>query len=128
MHTTGPSLMKYPDQSGISPIAVIGMSGRFPGATNVRTYWENLISGRETISHFAQSELEYDVTDISTCGEGGSIVNARGILENVDLFDAEFFDILPREAELMDPQHRFFLSVPGKLWSRLAIALKTSMG
>lgn len=109
MHTTGPSLMKYPDQSGISPIAVIGMSGRFPGATNVRTYWENLISGRETISHFAQSELEYDVTDISTCGEGGSIVNARGILENVDLFDAEFFDILPREAELMDPQHRFFL-------------------
>jgi len=109
MRMIGSSLMKYHQQSGISPIAVIGMSGRFPGATNMRTYWENLISGRETIAHFSESELEYDVADLSASGEGQRIVNARGVLENVDLFDAEFFDVLPREAELMDPQHRLFL-------------------
>lgn len=96
-------------QSGAPSIAVIGMSGRFPGANNIRTFWQNLISGRETISHFSDSELEYDVSDPSDRAQGVRFVNARGVLENVDLFDADFFGIYPREAELIDPQHRLFL-------------------
>jgi acyl transferase domain-containing protein/glutamate-1-semialdehyde aminotransferase len=85
------------------------MSGRFPGANNIRTFWENLISGRETIAHFPDSELEHDVADSSARAQGMRFVNARGVLENVDLLDADFFDIYPREAELIDPQHRLFL-------------------
>jgi len=94
------------EDSSLEPIAIVGMSGRFPGASDVGAFWRNLISGRETVSHFDAGELEFSVPD-----RGGmeKTVRSRGVLEGVDLFDAEFFGIHPREAELMDPQHRVFL-------------------
>ena len=90
-------------------IAIIGMSGRFPGAANVEEFWKNLVSGTGTISQFTKTELEHSVATPEALAQGKRFVRARGVLENADKFDAAFFGISPREAELMDPQHRLFL-------------------
>lgn len=88
-------------------IAIIGMSGRFPGAKNLDDFWQNLRDGVESISFFSNQELEANFTaDIVNHPD---FVKASGVLEDVDYFDAPFFDFNPREAELTDPQHRIFL-------------------
>jgi amino acid adenylation domain-containing protein len=90
-------------------IAIIGMSGRFPGAGNVAAFWDNLKNGRDTISRFADEELEFRNGTEAAKQQGQKFVKARAILDGVDMFDAAFFGIYPKEAEVMDPQHRFFL-------------------
>jgi len=86
-------------------IAVIGMAGKFPGAPNLAAYWENLRNGVESITHFSAHELEVS----PAISQNPQYVRARGIMEGVDLFDADFFGINPREAEYTDPQHRLLL-------------------
>lgn len=90
-------------------IAVIGMAGRFPGADNVKELWENLVQGKETTSFFKREELDPSIDpDIVN---DPSYVAARGIINDADKFDASFFGINPRIAELTDPQQRIFLEV-----------------
>jgi amino acid adenylation domain-containing protein len=88
-------------------VAIIGMSGRFPGASDVEAFWQNIVAGKVTISHFSPSELE--ARSSAGLENGPDYVAARGILNDPGLFDAEFFGISPRDAESMDPQHRVFL-------------------
>src|SRR5262249_41019011 len=88
-------------------IAIIGLSGRFPGARNTEQFWQNLRAGVESITHFGVEELE--VRDAARLARDPSYVRARSILEDVDLFDASFFGIYPQEAKYIDPQHRVFL-------------------
>jgi len=90
-------------------VAIIGMSGRFPGAGNLAEFWENLRAGRETISRFAPEEMEPASAREAALMRNPAYVPARGVLEGADTFDAAFFGILPNEAEVMDPQHRVFL-------------------
>lgn len=97
------------EQSLASGIAIIGMSGRFPGASSCEEFWEKLVEGIDCISRFGPEELEYSVAAGGEGGERQRVVRARGILEQADLFDAAFFGIYPKEAEIMDPQHRLFL-------------------
>ena len=88
-------------------IAVIGMSGRFPGANNIDEFWDNLKNGRETISFFSDEELrESDVPDKLL--NNPNYVKAYGWLDDLFCFDAEFFGYTPLEAEIMDPQVRLF--------------------
>ena len=87
-------------------IAIIGMSGRFPGASSIKEFWFNLEQGLESVSSFADDELE--VTD-ETLINNPNLVKRWGALAGIDLFDASFFGITPKEAELMDPQQRFFM-------------------
>jgi amino acid adenylation domain-containing protein len=96
-------------RNGLDGVAIVGMSGRFPGAKNVEQFWQNLVNGVETISRFRQDELEFSVSTPDAVAQGETFIRARAILEDVDQFDAAFFGIYPREAELMDPQHRLFL-------------------
>jgi glutamate-1-semialdehyde-2,1-aminomutase len=91
----------------IGSIAIVGMAGRFPGARNVREFWENIRTGVESITRFKAEEME--VPDARALMADPGYVAARPILEDVDLFDAGFFGIYPKEAELLDPQHRVFL-------------------
>lgn len=95
------------DDFDSNDIAIIGMSARFPGANNLKEFWQNLKNARESISFFSEQELEPHLTSDEI--KNPNFVKASGVLEDVDLFDAAFFDINPREAELTDPQHRFFL-------------------
>lgn len=88
-------------------VAIIGMAGRFPGAENVEQFWQNLCAGRESIRSMAEQELEDGLT--SAQRSEGRYVAARALLKDVDLFDAEFFRFLPREAELTDPQQRVLM-------------------
>ena len=89
-------------------IAVIGMAGRFPGAANVDAFWDNLRNGVESIRVFSHDELEAAGVPESLIADP-RYVRARGVLDGVELFDAGFFGYTPREAEVMDPQHRVFL-------------------
>src|SRR5579871_6805934 len=88
-------------------VAIIGMAGRFPGAHSVAEFWKNQLNGVEAISHFTVDEME--IPNAATAASNPNYVRAHSVLEDADLFDPEFFGIYPREAELMDPQHRLFL-------------------
>ncbi|WP_071592438.1 type I polyketide synthase [Kamptonema formosum] len=92
----------------IEGIAIIGMAGRFPGAKNVDEFWKNLRDGLESISFFSEEELKSSGIDESVICDP-RYVKARAVLEDIELFDASFFGFNPREAEITDPQHRFFL-------------------
>ncbi|MFD2169214.1 amino acid adenylation domain-containing protein [Tumebacillus lipolyticus] len=89
-------------------IAVIGMAGRFPGAQDVDQFWQNLREGVESITHFTEEELLAEGHDLQML-QAPNYVKAAGVLEDIEWFDADFFGINPREAEIMDPQHRIFL-------------------
>ncbi|MEV6986121.1 beta-ketoacyl synthase N-terminal-like domain-containing protein [Sphaerisporangium sp. NPDC051017] len=91
-------------------IAIIGMAGRFPEASDVEQFWENILGARECATTFSRETLlaagmPADAVD----GEG--FAGVRGVLGESDRFDASFFGYSPREAEYMDPQHRIFLEV-----------------
>jgi len=89
-------------------IAIIGMACRFPGASTLEQYWDNLVRGVESITRFSEHELraagvaERDLRD-------PAYVRARPILDGIDQFDAGFFGFGDREAALLDPQQRLFL-------------------
>ncbi|MCU0288204.1 MAG: condensation domain-containing protein, partial [Acidobacteria bacterium] len=89
-------------------IAIIGMSGKFPGAGNLARFWENLISGTETITFFSRDELI--ARGISeTLLNNPDYVSASGVLSGKENFDSAFFGFSPKEAESTDPQIRLFL-------------------
>lgn len=89
-------------------IAIVGMSGRFPGARNLTEFWNNLRDGVESISFFSDEELLAAGVDKETLSEP-AYVKAGGSLAGVEMFDASFFGFNPREAEILDPQQRIFL-------------------
>jgi amino acid adenylation domain-containing protein/FkbM family methyltransferase len=93
---------------GTTEFAIIGMVGRFPGAANLEEFWQNLEAGVESITDFSDEELR--AAGISEELLGSPHFVKRGpVVANVDLFDARFFDISAREAEMIDPQQRMFL-------------------
>lgn len=107
-------------------IAITGMSGRFPGARSIDEFWENQRRGTVSIARFAESELE-DAFDPATRGDP-AFVRARGLLEDVGLFDAGFFGMHPREAALTDPQHRIFLEIAQEALDQAGIDPKRHPG
>lgn len=89
-------------------IAIIGMAGRFPGARNVDDFWHNLKNGVESVKPIPLEELQTAGVDEKTVRDP-YFVNAAAIMPDADAFDASFFGVTVREAEIMDPQHRVFL-------------------
>lgn len=89
-------------------IAIVGMSARFPGAEDTTMFWQNLLDGVETISTFTEEELRTSGIEEEMIASP-NYIRRRGILGNAEFFDANFFNITPRDAEIMDPQHRVFL-------------------
>ncbi|WP_316203115.1 MULTISPECIES: SDR family NAD(P)-dependent oxidoreductase [unclassified Bradyrhizobium] len=89
-------------------IAIIGMAGRFPSAPSVDRLWEILRDGREGVTFYSDATLLNAGATASELNDP-NYVKAAPILENATHFDAEYFGYSPREAELMDPQHRTFL-------------------
>lgn len=89
-------------------IAIVGMSLRVPGADTLESFWQNLRNGRETITFFTDDELRNAGVDETTLSSP-NYVKAMGRLEDVEMFDARFFDMTPKEAEILDPQHRVLM-------------------
>jgi acyl transferase domain-containing protein len=89
-------------------VAVIGMSGRFPGARDVAEFWTNLANGVESIRFFSDEELLQAGVHPELL-KLPNYVKAGGVLADIDLFDASFFGFSARDAEILDPQHRLFL-------------------
>ena len=95
-------------QASLEGIAIIGMAGRFPEAKTIDEFWQNLRNGKESVSFFSDQELIDAGIDPSLISNP-DYVKASAVLEDVELFDASFFGYNPREAEILDPQHRLFL-------------------
>ena len=93
---------------GRPSFAIIGMSGSFPGAADLDQLWDNLCRGVESIRRLTDDELLAAGVSPETLASG-RYVKAASEVANVDLFDAEFFGLSPREAEALDPQQRLFL-------------------
>ncbi|MDM8559408.1 beta-ketoacyl synthase N-terminal-like domain-containing protein [Candidatus Parabeggiatoa sp. HSG14] len=97
------------DEINGESIAIIGMSGRFPGAQNIDEFWQNLKNGVESIAFFSTQELLASGID-PTLLKKANYVKAKGALINdIAEFDAAFFGFSPKEAEITDPQQRIFL-------------------
>jgi acyl transferase domain-containing protein/thioesterase domain-containing protein len=91
-----------------SSIAIVGMAGRFPGAPNIEVFWRNLRDGVESIRTLSDTELRAAGVSQEEL-ENPEYVRAAAILDGIELFDASFFGFSPRDASIMDPQHRHFL-------------------
>jgi acyl transferase domain-containing protein/acyl carrier protein len=93
-------------------IAVVGMAARFPGCGDLDSFWEVLENGRNTITEVPGERWKIDEFYSADPDAPGKIISRRGgFLREVDEFDASFFNVSPREAELMDPQHRLLLEM-----------------
>ncbi len=100
----GQPTSQYASASGI---AVIGMAGRFPGAANVREFWSNITHGVCSIVDIADDDLK--LPHDSPLRTNSNLVRRSACIADADKFDAKFFGIFPKEATLMDPQHRLLL-------------------
>jgi acyl transferase domain-containing protein len=89
-------------------IAIIGMAGRFPGASTIEVLWQKLRDGVESVSVFSDDELKAAGIDPALLSNP-DYVKASAVLDDIELFDTAFFGLSPREADITDPQHRLFL-------------------
>jgi acyl transferase domain-containing protein len=91
-------------------VAVIGMSGRFPGADNIYQYWQNLANGVDSVTEVPANRWDVNqYYEPDTTNPNKTYCKWGGFLQDVDQFDPLFFNISPAEAELLDPQQRLFL-------------------
>ena len=95
------------------PIAVIGIGCKFPGGVNnTNDYWQLLLDQRDAISEIPEDRWDNDSYYDADSSTLGSIATRHGgFIDDPDLFDANFFDISPREARSLDPQQRLILEV-----------------
>jgi len=104
------SKLKTNNNAKISDIAIVGMACRFPGARNYNEYWNNLISGKNCVGEIPKDRWNWEDYYGDPVGEDNKTnIKYGGFIDDVDKFDPLFFNISPREANYMDPQHRVFL-------------------
>jgi acyl transferase domain-containing protein/glutamate-1-semialdehyde aminotransferase/non-ribosomal peptide synthetase component F len=92
----------------LGQVAVVGMAVRLPGAKNIAEFWQNLRTGVESVTFFSDQEMEAEGIPAALINHP-KYVKANGVLDNIEMFDAAFFNINRKEAQIIDPQHRFFL-------------------
>ena len=84
------------------------MSCRFPGAANPSEFWRNIRDGKESVTFFSDAELLAAGVSKETLAHP-DYVKAGVVFDDLAQFDAEFFGFSPKDAAIMDPQHRHFL-------------------
>lgn len=121
---------------GNAPIAIIGIAGRFPKAKSAAELWANILAKRDCVTRFSDEELDDSFEE--SVRSDPAYVKARPILDDPDHFDAGFFGMLAREAQLTDPQQRIFLEIaweafedagydPAKIKGAVGVYAGTSM-
>ncbi|HIJ54486.1 MAG TPA: SDR family NAD(P)-dependent oxidoreductase, partial [Deltaproteobacteria bacterium] len=97
------------------PIAVVGMHGVFPGSRNLSEFWKHLENGINLVSEIPKDRWDWrDYFGDPTLDPGKTDSKWGGFITDMDKFDPRFFKISPREAEMMDPQHRLFIETVWK--------------
>ncbi|MFC3195077.1 SDR family NAD(P)-dependent oxidoreductase [Marinicella sediminis] len=86
-------------------IAVVGVAGRYPKADNLAALWDNLLNGKDCITDLPMERVKKRLKSARPLNYRG------GFVSDIDKFDSLFFNISPREAEMLDPQERLFLEV-----------------
>ena len=113
--STARFLPPFERQSANEEVAVIGIFGRYPQADNLDEFWTNLVEGRDCIEEIPFGRWDYRLYFDPEPGRPGRSYNKwGGFLRDVDKFDPLFFNISPREAEIIDPQERLFLETVWK--------------
>ncbi|MDJ0842020.1 MAG: SDR family NAD(P)-dependent oxidoreductase [Acidobacteriota bacterium] len=90
-------------------IAIVGMGLRFPDAKTPAAFWDNLCRGRESVRFLDDDTLRANGVSEEQLADP-NYVRAAVVLDDIDRFDADFFGLGPKEAAVMDPQHRLFLT------------------
>ena len=122
---TRPERIARPDD----PIAVVGLSCRFPGGDNPEAFWRLLEQGREAIGEIPRDRWDIDAYyDPDPAAPGKMYVRRGGFLEGIDRFDAAFFGIVPREAVSLDPQQRLLLEVAWEALEHAGLAAERLAG
>jgi len=111
--------------TGLAPVAIVGISGRFPMAKNVEAFWKNLEAGRNSISEIPEERWDWRQCLKDGQKEESSGVRWGGFIDGVKDFDPMFFSISPREAELMDPQQRLMMTYVWKAMEDAGISPRT---
>lgn len=94
--------MNISNEDYSNTIAIIGVTGRFPQISNIQEFWEQLKNGVETFHDFVERDRDVPISH-------GDFIKVKNKFKDIEYFDASFFGIHPRDAELMDPQLRIFL-------------------
>ncbi|WP_309891772.1 SDR family NAD(P)-dependent oxidoreductase [Archangium sp.] len=111
------------------PIAIIGMSCRFPGAPGLEAFWQLLRDGVNAISEVPRERWDAEAWVNAESGAPGNPGASKGgFLEHVDRFDPMFFGISPREAITMDPQQRLMLELTWEALENAGIVAETLKG
>jgi polyketide synthase PksR len=98
-------------ESSWEPIAIIGMSGRFPMSEDIGEYWKNIMEGRDCITEIPGDRWDWkEFYDESVDNPNSTTIKWGGFIDDVKYFDPQFFDINPKNAELIDPQQRLLMS------------------
>nr|WP_255298241.1 SDR family NAD(P)-dependent oxidoreductase [Brevibacillus dissolubilis] len=133
-NTQQPQTRDTADTTQPTDIAIIGLSGRYPGAANIHEFWKNLRDGKDCITEIPQDRWDHSLYyDKQKDTPGKTYAKWGGFLDGVTHFDPLFFNISPREAELMDPQERLFLqsvyeAIEDAGYTREALAAYRSSG
>lgn len=107
-------------------IAIIGLAGRYPDAENMDEFWENLLDGKDSIIEIPKERWDYKKNFEQNSKKINKTYSKWGsFIKDIDKFDPLFFNIAPREAELLDPQERLFAETA---WSTLEDAGYTPDG
>ncbi|MBF0099477.1 MAG: amino acid adenylation domain-containing protein [Desulfobacterales bacterium] len=96
------------DSLNHEPIAIVGMALRVPNAANLDQFWQNLRNGVESITFWSTEQLR-SVGVSQELIDNPEYIKSGFILADADQFDADFFEMTPREAQILDPQHRMLM-------------------
>ncbi|KAF6580343.1 SDR family NAD(P)-dependent oxidoreductase [Paenibacillus sp. EKM212P] len=129
------SFQPQPERAGGSEeIAIIGLSGMYPDAENIREFWNNLRDGKDCITEIPKDRWDHSMHfDEDRDQSGKTYSKWGGFIKGVDQFDPMFFNISPREAQIIDPQERLFLkcvyeTIEDAGYTRESIGLERGLG
>lgn len=97
-------------------IAIIGMACHFPGSKNIQSFWDNIVNGRDCISEIPSSRWDWRDYYSDKPYEGKTISKWGGFIDNIDLFDPQYFNISESDAVYLDPLARQFLEVTAEIF------------
>ncbi|GGX26828.1 beta-ketoacyl synthase N-terminal-like domain-containing protein [Aquimarina muelleri] len=118
--------IKEPDHS--YDVAIVGLSCNFPDAPNTESFWDNLMDKKNSIQEISKSRWNWEDYYEKTISPGKTVSKWGALIDDVDRFDPDFFNLDPEEALLIDPQERLLMQEVYKAFQDAGIAPKKLAG